>query len=95
MICFMVVVSVVVAPQRPIALVQIRPHGRGPFKIRVVSDEGKQSVIGDVKGGELRRFPFLFQIFLGAPLTLALTSSLFGMALCGRFATLGSYHHCL
>ena len=50
MICFMVVVSVVVAPQRPIALVRILPHGRRPFKIEVASNEGKQPVIRDVEG---------------------------------------------
>ena len=66
MICFMVVVSVVVTPQRPIALVRICLHGRGPFKIRVVSDGGKHPVIGVVEGGELGRFPFLFWLFLGA-----------------------------
>ena len=95
MICFMAMVSMIVAPQRQIALVRIRPHGRGPFKIGVVSDEGKQPVIGDVEGGELGRLPFLFQLFLGAPLTLTLTSFFFRVALCGRFAALGSYHHCL
>ena len=58
MICFMVVVSMIVTPQRSIVLVRIRPHGRGPFKIRVVSDKGKQPVIGDVEGGELGRLPF-------------------------------------
>ena len=60
MICFVVVVYVVVAPQRPIVLIWIRSHGQGPFKIGVVSDEGKQSVIGDVEGGELGRFLFIF-----------------------------------
>ena len=95
MICFMVVVSMVVAPHRSIALVRIRPHRRGPFKIEVVSNDGKQPVIGDVEGGELGRFPFLFRMFLGGPLTLALTSFLFEVALCGRFAALGSYHHYL
>ena len=95
MICFMAVVSVVVTPQRPIALVRICPHRWGPFKIRVVPDEGEQPVIGDVEGSELGRFPFLFWLFLGALLTFALTSFLFEVALCGRFAALGSYHHCL
>ena len=61
----------------------------------MVFDEGKQSIIGDVEGAELGRFPFLLRLFLGAPLTLSLTSFLFGVALCGRFAALGSYHHCL
>ena len=50
MICFMVVVSMVVTPQILIALVRICPHGRGPFKIGVVSYEGEQLVIGDVEG---------------------------------------------
>ena len=94
MICFMVVVSMVVTPQRPIALVRIRSNG-GPFKIGVVSDEEEQPVIGDVKGRELEKFPFLFWLFLGALLTLALTSFLFRLALYGKFAALGNYHHCL
>ena len=55
----MVVVPLVVTPQRPIALVRICPHGRGPFKIGVVSDEGEQPVVGDVERGEWGRFPFL------------------------------------
>ena len=46
-------------------------------------------------GVELGRFPFLFGLFLGAVLTLALASLLFELALCGSFAALGSYHHCL
>ena len=95
MIFFMVMVSMVVTPQRPITLVWICPHERGPFKIRVVFDEGEQPVIGDVEGDELGRFSFLFWLFLGALLTLALTSFLFGVALCGRFDALSSYHHCL
>ena len=95
MICFVAMVFVIVAPQRLIALVRIRSHGRGPFKIEVVSDEGKHPFIGDVEGGELGRLPFLFWLFLWAPLTLVLTSFLFGVTLCGRFAALGSYHHCL
>ena len=60
MICFMVVVAVVVTPERPITLVRIFPHEWGLFKIGVVPDEGEQPVIGDVEGGELGRFPFLF-----------------------------------
>ena len=95
MFCFMVVVSVVVTPQKPIALVRISQHGRGPFKIGVVPYEGEQPVVGDVEGGELGTFPFLFLLFLGALLTLARASFLFGLALCGSFAALGSYHHYL
>ena len=60
MVCFMAVVPMVVTPQRLTALVRICPHRRGPFKIGVVLDEGEQPVVGDVAGGELRRFPFLF-----------------------------------
>ena len=89
MICFTVVVPVVVIPQRPVALVRICPHGWGPFKLRVVPDEEEQSVI------ELGRYPFLFLLLLGAFLALALASLLFKLALCGGFASLGSYHHCL
>ena len=95
MICFMIVVLVVLSPQRLIALVWICLHGRGPFKIRVVPDEAQQSVIEDVEGGELGRFPFHFLLFLGALLTLALTSFLFGLALCCSFAALSGYHHYL
>ena len=60
MICFMAVVPVIVAPQRPVMLVQVCPHGRRPLKLGVIPDEGELSVVGDVKGGELRRIPFLF-----------------------------------
>ena len=91
----MVVVPVVVTPQRSIVLVRICLHGQGPFKIGVVPDEGEQPVIRDVEGGELGRFPFLFWLFLGALLTLAMASFLFGLALCGSFVALGTYHHCL
>ena len=85
MICFMVVIPVVVTPQRPIALVWICPHGRGPFKIRVVPDEGEQPVIGDVGGGrgESGRFHFLFWLFLGAFLTLALAGFLWQLCCSG------------
>ena len=58
MICLMLVVSVIVTPQRPVALVQICPHGWGPFKLRVIPDEREQPVVGDVKRGELGRIPF-------------------------------------
>ena len=51
MIFFMVVVPVVVTPQRLIMLVRIFLHGRGLFKMEVVPDEGAQPVIGDVEGG--------------------------------------------
>ena len=60
MICFMVVVSMIVTPQQPVALVWICPHGWGPFKLGVIPDEGEQPVVGDVKRGELGRIPFLF-----------------------------------
>ena len=58
-------------------------------------DEGEQPVVGDVKRGELGRIPFLFRLFLGALLALALASFLFRLALCGSFAALSSYHYCL
>ena len=55
----MIVVLVIVTPQRPVALVRTCPHGRGPFELGVIPDEGEQSVVGDVKRDELGRIPFL------------------------------------
>ena len=60
MICFMVVVSVIVTPQRPVTLVRICPHWWVPFKLGVIQDEGEQPVVGDVKRGELGRILFRF-----------------------------------
>ena len=91
----MVAVSVIVTPQRPVALVRIFPHGWGPFKLEVIPDKGEQPVVGDVKRGELGGIPFLFRLFLGALLTLALAPFLFNLGLCGSFATLSGYHYCL
>ena len=95
MICFMAVVSVIVRPQRPVVLVRICMHGWGPFKFGVIPDEEEQQVVGDVKRGELGRIPFLFRLFLGALLILALAPFLFRLPLCGRFAALSGYHYCL
>ena len=91
----MAVVFVIVTPQRTVALVWTCLHGRGPFELRVISDEGEQSVVGDVKRGELGRIPFLFLFFLGELLALALVPFLFKLALRGCFTALGSYHYCL
>ena len=60
MICFMVMVPMIVKPQRSVALVQICPHGWGPFKLGVIPYEGEQPVVGDVKRGELGGIPFIF-----------------------------------
>ena len=59
----------------------------------MISDEGKQSVVGDVKGGELRRISFLFGMLLGTLLALALASFLLGLTLCSWFAALHRYHY--
>ena len=91
----MVVVPVVVTPQCPITLVRARPHGRGPLKLGVIQDEGKQLDVGDVKGGELGRISFLYRLFLGTLLALALASLLLGLILYSWFATLRRYHYCL
>ena len=40
----------------------------------MIPDEGKQLVVGDVKGGEIGRISFLFGLFLGTLLALALAS---------------------
>ena len=61
----------------------------------MIPSEGKQPVVRDVKRGELGRIPFIFGLFLGVLLALALASFLFGLALCGSFTTLGSYHYFL
>ena len=91
----MVMVPMIVTPQRPVVLVRICPHGRGPFELGVIPNEGEQPIVGDVKRGELGKIPFIFKLFSGTLLALALASFLFRMALCGSFVALGSYHYCL
>ena len=59
----------------------------------MIPDEGKQSVVGDVKGGELGRISFLFGLLLGTILALALASSLLGLTLYSWFAALRRYHY--
>ena len=59
----------------------------------MIPNEGKQSVIGDVKGGELGRISFLFGMLLGTLLALALDSFLLGLTLCSWFAALRRYHY--
>ena len=59
----------------------------------MIPDEGKQSVVGDVKGGELGRIYFLFGLLLGTLLALALASFLFELTLCSWFAALRRYHY--
>ena len=61
----------------------------------MIPDEGEQSVVGDVKRGELGRIHFLLRLFLGVLLALALASFLFRLDLCGIFSALGNYHYCL
>ena len=55
----------VVTPQRPVALVRVCLHERRLLKLGMIPDEGKQSVVGDVKGGELGRILFFFMTALG------------------------------
>ena len=45
------VVPMVIAPQRSIALLGIGLNGWRPFKVRVILDEGEESVVGDVQRG--------------------------------------------
>ena len=59
----------------------------------MIPDEGKQSVIRDVKGGELRRISFLFGLLLGTLLALALASFLLGLTLSSWFAALRRNHY--
>ena len=64
-----------------------------PLKLGVILDEGKQSVVGDVKGGELGRISFLFEPLLGTLLALSLASFMLGLTLCSWFAALRRYHY--
>ena len=52
----MPVVPVVIAPQRSIALLGIRLNWLRPSKVRVIPDEGEESVVGDVQWGKVGRF---------------------------------------
>ena len=47
-ISFMPVVPMVIAPQRSIALLEIRTNRWRPDKVRVILDQGEESVVGDV-----------------------------------------------
>ena len=53
----MPVVLVVIAPQKLIALLEIRLNWCRPFKVKVIMDERVESVVGDVQMGKLERFP--------------------------------------
>ena len=81
MICFMVVVSLIVTPQQPVVLVRTCPHGWGLLKLGVIPNEGEQSVVGDVKRGELGRIPFSF---------LTVLRGAFGPCSCFLFVQAGS-----
>ena len=59
----------------------------------MILDEGKELAVGDVKGGELGRISFLFELLLGTLLDLALVSFLLGQTLCSWFAALHCYHY--
>ena len=67
----------------------------GPFKVKVIPDEGEESVVGDVQWGKLRRFPLSLLLLSGALLVLSLAPLLLGLPFFGRLAILGSNHHCL
>ena len=59
----------------------------------MILDEGKQSVVGDVKGGELGRISFLFGLLFGTLLALALACFLPWLTLRSRFAALCRNHY--
>ena len=54
----MLVVPVVIVPQRLIAFLGIQPNWWRPDKVKVVLDKGEESVVGDVQWSKLGRFPF-------------------------------------
>ena len=78
MVGFVAMVSMIIAPQGSIALVQAYPHRWGPLEIGKVSNEGKEPVIGDVERSELRGLLALFRLPVRALLTLVLIALLFG-----------------
>ena len=87
MICFMAVVPMIITPQRPVALVRICPHGWGPFKLGVISDKGEQSIVGDVRRGELGGGdPFSFLAILGGVFGPYFDFLSVRLALCASFA---------
>ena len=59
----------------------------------MILDEGKQLVVGDVKGGKLGRISFIFGLLLGTLLALAMASFMLELTLCSWFATLRRYHY--
>ena len=56
----MPVVPMVIAPQRSIVFLGIRPNWWRPDKVKVVLDKGEESVVGDVQWSKLGRFPIPF-----------------------------------
>ena len=54
------VVPIVVTPQRLVALCGIRLNRCGPLEFGMIPDERKEPVIRDVQRGKLRRFPLPF-----------------------------------
>ena len=91
----MPVVPVVIAPQRSIALLEIRQIWWRPDKVKVVLDKGKESVVGDVQWSKLGRFPLPFLLVLGMLLVLSLVPLLLRMPLLDRLCVIGGNHHCL
>ena len=59
----------------------------------MIPDEGKQSVVGDVKGGELGKISFLFGLLLGTLLALALACFLLWLTLHSWLAGLCCNHY--
>ena len=85
-------VPVIIASQGSFALVRTCSHRWGPFEVGEVPDDGQEPVIGNVKSSELRGIFPLLGLPVGALMAFALAAFLFGQALSGRLAALGSYH---
>ena len=56
----MPVVTMIVTPQRLVALHGIRPNRCGPIKVGMILDERKEPIIRDAQRGKLRRFLLSF-----------------------------------
>ena len=95
MIGLVAMVPVIIASQGSVALVRTCPHRWGPFEVGEVPDDGQEPVIGDVESSEPGGIFSLLGLPVGALLAFAFATFLFGQALSGRLAALGSYHDCL
>ena len=83
----------IITPQRLVALCGILLNGRGPFEVRVIPDEREESIIRDIRRGELRGLPHFLR--LGVFLVFILAPFVLKLSLGGRLGALSCDHYCL